>query len=120
MTAPRIRHPRCVMCGQIKKRIRAVHKKNGETASARNFGVEVSQGEYIAFLDNDDWYELQMLERLYGAVTQNDVLLAACNYYVWRQNEGVVRWPLSTNSKKYSYENVIKILFLCQGVFLYQ
>ena len=98
----------CDMWADKEKRIRAVHKKNGGTASARNFGVEISQGEYIAFLDNDDWYEPQMLEQLYSAVTQNDVLLAACNYYVWRPEGRMARWPFDVASGKYPYEKILE------------
>lgn len=39
------------------KRVRAFHKKNGGLASARNFGLENVMGEYVSFVDSDDWIE---------------------------------------------------------------
>ena len=51
-------------------RIRVVHRENGGLGPARNSGMEVATGEYIGFVDSDDWIEPQMFEELYDAVTQ--------------------------------------------------
>ena len=61
-------------CGTIAKayakedpRIRVVHRANGGLGPARNSGMEVARGEYIGFVDSDDWIEPDMYERLYTA-----------------------------------------------------
>ena len=54
-------------------RIRVIHKKNGGLASARNAGMKVAQGEYIFFLDSDDWLEPDGMERLYRTAEQYQV-----------------------------------------------
>ncbi|KAF5078554.1 Undecaprenyl-phosphate 4-deoxy-4-formamido-L-arabinose transferase [anaerobic digester metagenome] len=46
-------------------RIRVISKENGGIASARNKGMEYATGEYIGFVDSDDWIELNMYEKLY-------------------------------------------------------
>lgn len=58
-------------CGEICEqfarqdgRIRALHKENGGLADARNAGTAVAQGEYITYIDSDDWVAPQLLERL--------------------------------------------------------
>lgn len=47
-------------------RIKVIHKpKNEGLGFARNTGLEIASGEYVAFVDSDDWFELDMMERLY-------------------------------------------------------
>lgn len=45
--------------------IRVIHKENGGLSSARNGGMEAAQGQYIWFVDSDDWIEQNALEKLY-------------------------------------------------------
>lgn len=45
------------------KRIKVIHKKNGGVSSARKVGVESSSGDYVMFVDSDDWLELFTIER---------------------------------------------------------
>ena len=46
--------------------IKVVHKKNGGLGLARNSGMEIAEGEYVAFVDSDDYVERNMMETLYG------------------------------------------------------
>ena len=46
------------------KRIRVFHKENGGSSSARNLGIDKAQGEYLGFVDSDDYIEPQMYERM--------------------------------------------------------
>lgn len=45
-------------------RIRVFHKENGGVSSARNFGVKNARADYIAFLDSDDWWKPEFLEKM--------------------------------------------------------
>lgn len=60
-------------------RIRVIHKKNGGLSDARNAGIGAANGEYIVFVDSDDYIAQEMIERLYGAVRSNQTKLALCN-----------------------------------------
>ena len=61
-------------------RIRVIHKKNGGPAEARNTAIEEAKGEYIAFVDGDDWIEEDMYENMYRAIMFYNAQLAVCNY----------------------------------------
>ena len=62
-------------------RFRVIHKANGGCASARMAGLESARGEFVGFVDGDDWVEPEMYEELYrvGAVRGCD--LAQCGFY---------------------------------------
>ena len=56
-----------LICDQYKaqdNRVKVVHKKNGGLSSARNAGLKIATGEYILFLDSDDWIEPETAEEL--------------------------------------------------------
>ena len=54
------------------------YKENGGTASARNLGLEHARGEYIGFVDSDDWIEPEMFETMYRAVKEADGDIVYC------------------------------------------
>ena len=49
-------------------RIRSFHVKNGGVSTARNYGIEHARGQFIVFVDGDDFIHCQMIERLYTAI----------------------------------------------------
>ncbi len=61
------------------RRIKIIDKKNAGSGAARNDGIENSNGEYIAFLDSDDWYEKDFLEKLYNNLKENNSDVSMCN-----------------------------------------
>ena len=70
-------------------RVKVVHRKNGGLGPARNSGMEVATGEYIGFVDSDDWIEPQMFEELYAAATQRnaDICFSGMQCMVMVQKE---------------------------------
>lgn len=62
------------------KRIKVVHKMNGGLSDARNAGIEIATGEYIVFVDSDDWLDLDMIEILYNLLIETDADIAECSY----------------------------------------
>ena len=59
------------MCDEYKEkdsRIKVIHKPNGGLSDARNEGLKVVSGDYIAFIDSDDWIELDAFENFFGAI----------------------------------------------------
>jgi len=64
------------------KRIKVIHKKNGGVSSARNLGLEKATGDYIAFVDSDDWIELNMYEEMLKSANREKADIVFC-----RQNK---------------------------------
>lgn len=58
-------------------RVRVLHKENGGVCSARNLGIKESKGQYIVFIDSDDWVDNGYLQSL---LSINDVELVCCSY----------------------------------------
>lgn len=69
----------CDELAKIDNRIKVYHKENGGLSDARNYGVEKSTGEYIGFVDSDDYIDAEMYEKLYEAIKKENVDVAECN-----------------------------------------
>lgn len=66
----------CDNLAQKDDRIKVFHKPNGGSSSARNLGISKAQGEYIGFVDSDDYISADMYELLYAAVQKYDAAIA--------------------------------------------
>lgn len=72
-------------------RVRAIHQKNQGASLARRNGVEQSHGEYLAFVDADDFLEVDYLARLMDALNRHaEVRIAACGVAKHRKGEKYV------------------------------
>lgn len=65
------------------RRIRVVNRIKRGVSSARNQGIDETDGEFLTFLDADDKLEPRMLEVLYGCLTEEKSDIAVCDYYRW-------------------------------------
>ena len=74
------------------KRIRVIHKENGGLSDARNAGINVAKGEYIGFIDGDDYIDVSMYEKLIEALIANNTDMSICNFrYVDEKGEKVAK-----------------------------
>lgn len=60
--------------------IRVIHQKNGGPSAARNAGVKIAGGDYIGYVDGDDWVEPDMYEKMLGACLETGAEIAICAY----------------------------------------
>lgn len=70
----------CDNFAQADDRVRVIHKTNGGVSTARNAGLDAARGEYIAFVDSDDWLEADMYEKMIGIADNYncDVVMCDC------------------------------------------
>lgn len=90
----------CDNWGKKDTRIRVIHKKNGGLSDARNVGLHVARGNYMAFVDSDDWIDSRFIEYLYIAMQQTNADIAACD--VLKVNDGFE--PRNIENKSFNLE----------------
>ncbi len=84
-----------------------IHKKNGGLSDARNYGMKFAKGEYIGFLDSDDFVEPTLYEKMIKVAEEgNDIVVTDIEYYYAFHPEkcyvmkGLSSWEASTIQKK--------------------
>ena len=60
------------------KRFRVFHQENAGVSAARNKGLDEAKGEWICFVDSDDWIEKEMLEKMYNLAVKNKAEVVVC------------------------------------------
>ena len=64
------------------QKIKYLKKENGGLSDARNYGIPYATGEYIAFLDSDDYVELDTYENMYNLAKKENSDMVECNF-IW-------------------------------------
>lgn len=88
----------CNNYAKLDSRIKVIHKENGGLSSARNAGIEIANGEYIGFVDSDDFIDLTMYEKLLEEAKKENADCCYCNYYNVFDNQKSI--AIAVNEKK--------------------
>lgn len=68
-------------------RVRVIHKCNGGQSSARNAGINIAKGDYITFVDSDDWIDPNAYKNLVSSAVENNLDIVGggyCYYRPWK------------------------------------
>ena len=71
----------CDEFAQKDSRIRVIHKENGGLSDARNAGIDVATGDYLAFVDSDDWLEPDAFEAMLALAEKYDAKMVCAGRY---------------------------------------
>ncbi len=86
------------------KRFIILHKENGGQGSARNLGLDKACGDYITFIDSDDYVEPRFLQAMYEKITEENAEICACGVHYVDEQERVVR-SFINNPTAYKKDN---------------
>ncbi|MBR1579616.1 MAG: glycosyltransferase family 2 protein [Selenomonadaceae bacterium] len=70
----------CDLYAEKDKRIRVIHKDNGGLVSARKAGLSIARGDYVGYVDGDDWVEPNFFQSLYTAMTETHADVVATGF----------------------------------------
>ena len=84
-------------------RVSYYSKKNEGLAAARDDGMQKATGEYIGFVDSDDWLELDMYEKMYNTAKNSDSDVVFCN---WITNDDNYRYSPQLECGHYDREKI--------------
>ncbi|WP_404987712.1 glycosyltransferase family 2 protein [Clostridium culturomicium] len=79
--------------------VKAMIKENGGQASARNMALEIAKGEYINFVDSDDWVRIDMYENMYKKAKEEDADIVVCNTTDYYKDYAVYHKPAEFTNK---------------------
>lgn len=79
-------------------RVRVIHQENGGLAAARNSGVKNASGEYLAFVDSDDYIAGDFIEQMYDCIVENQADIVCCGMTVIGSNRSLISFPDETAS----------------------
>ncbi|QCS53922.1 glycosyltransferase family 2 protein [Priestia flexa] len=75
---------------QLDNRFKLINKPNGGVSSARNVGLKAASGQYVGFIDPDDFVELDMFAKLYSLIIEQNADISACGYFKEDSNGSLI------------------------------
>lgn len=97
----------CEEYGKKDNRVKVIHKENEGVSKARNTGLSFVTGEYIQFVDSDDYLESNMVEMLVETMEQQQVDLVICGFYEENRNFNRIS-TLEEDKGKYNKKEILE------------
>lgn len=103
-------------------RVKVIHNKNGGPSAARNTGLDVAAGDYLTFVDSDDFLNIHTLELTVANCIENDCEICIYNFHTTKDHSIAYDTPVSNNHKVYdtdyllkNYDKFPQILYSCSS-----
>lgn len=107
------------MCDEYAKkdnRVKVIHKENKGLSSARNVALDIAEGEYIGFVDSDDYVHPDMFAKLYDAAVRHNSDISICYHYMERKDKLAIEDPILDDEEEFSANQALEVLIKDQGM----
>lgn len=97
-------------CTYYDSRVKIIDKKNAGLIEARKSGFKIAKGEYILFIDGDDWIDLESIRILYNKAKENDYDIV-CYKYLLKYEDGTEKKGWDTKLDEIKKRQLTRITF---------
>ena len=98
-------------------RIKLIHKKNGGLSDARNAGLKRATGDFISFIDSDDFVAVDFCEKLLKALLENTADVAECDFLAFDNDQDLEKFSTDTKEKIEVFETEAAVELLMKEYF---
>ena len=108
----------CDTYKSIDNRVRVIHKDNGGLSDARNFGIEAATGEFLYFIDGDDFIHEDTLESMYNSIMKTNSDISVCNMIRYYGEEDTEKFYNPVEKIDRAAQRTILCSIVCRRIIL--
>lgn len=98
----------CDSFAHMDSRVKVIHKQNEGLGMARNSGLDVAEGEYVIFVDSDDWMDINQCESLVNTIEKESADVVLCGHKLVNDEAVLSRFPIGFNCNLVDGRDLLK------------